>query len=115
VARSQLEENLDRALKKLYPREPLICDWPIKVGKQTLYVDRVIMGPKIAVEADGRQHDIFVAHFHKDPEGFAKSKQRDALKAQWLESNGWTLVRFAHNEKITTALLRKKILKALNA
>jgi very-short-patch-repair endonuclease len=113
MARSALEETLDSALKELYPRERIAEDMPIKVRGHSLFVDRVIRGPKIAIEIDGRQHTEFVAHFHKDKDGFAKHRMRDRIKDEWLRENGFTIVRINYDEKITKDILRAKIIGAL--
>jgi very-short-patch-repair endonuclease len=113
--RSKLEEALDAAIAQIYPHSQVAHDMPIKVrGGRVLFVDRVIRGARIAIEVDGRQHSEFVAHFHKDAGGFASHKERDALKEDWLDANGYTLIRFAHNEEISAETLRAKILEALN-
>jgi very-short-patch-repair endonuclease len=114
MARSHLEEALDIALKALYPFDNIAEDMPIKVRGKTLYVDRVIRGAKIAIEIDGRQHDEFVAHFHRDADGFKSHKQRDALKEAWLTANGYSIVRFKHTDTVTAETLRAAILEALN-
>lgn len=115
MARSKLEEDLDDALRKLFPHDRIKEDMPIKVRGKTLYVDRIIAGAKIAIEADGRQHFEFVAHFHKDAEGFKSHVERDRVKAEWLEQNGYTLVRISYAEEITFESVRRKILDALKA
>jgi very-short-patch-repair endonuclease len=112
-ARSKLEESLDAALHELYPQERIARDMPVKVKGRVLYVDRVIRGPRIAIEIDGRQHSEYVAHFHRDADGYAEHKTRDRIKEQWLEDNGYSLVRFNYNEEVTAVILREKILKAL--
>jgi very-short-patch-repair endonuclease len=112
MARSKLEDALDVAIASLYPHDPIQSDMPIKIRGRTLYVDRVIKSAKIAIETDGRQHSEFVAHFHGDADGFKSHKERDAIKAAWLEANGYTLIRFKHTDKITAETLREAILEA---
>jgi very-short-patch-repair endonuclease len=114
MARSHLEETLDAALKELYPFDNIAEDMPIKVRGRTLYVDRVVRGIKLAIEIDGRQHDEFVAHFHGDASGFKSHKERDALKEAWLQANGYSIVRFKHNDTVTAETLRAAILEALD-
>ena len=113
MARSGLEEKLDVAIREVFPMEPVIEDMPIKVRGKTLYVDRVLRNLKVAIEIDGSQHLEFVAFYHKDSQGFKDSQHRDRLKEEWLAANGYSFVRFAHNEAVTSITLRKKILKAL--
>lgn len=116
MARSKLEAQLDAAIKELYPRERVIEDMAIKVGPgRTLYVDRVIKASKIAIEADGRQHEEFVRWMHTDAAGFRSHQERDRVKAAWLKANGYTLVRINYDETISAARLREKILAALTA
>lgn len=112
-ARSKLEQALDDALHALYPLEPIKREVPIKVGGRTLYVDRILEGPALAIEADGRQHDVYTEHFHGDASGFKASKQRDGMKADALKAKGYTVIRFAYNETITAKTLRTKILQGL--
>lgn len=116
MARSKLEAQLDIAIKQLYPRERIREDWAIKVGPgKTLYVDRIIPGARVAIEADGRQHEEFVQWMHTDAAGFRSHQERDRVKAAWLKANGYTLVRVNYDETISAALLREKILAALTA
>lgn len=115
MARSKLEAQLDDALRELYPLEKIAEDMPIKVAPgKTLYVDRVIRGARIAIEADGRQHTEFVKMMHGDATGFKSHKERDRVKELWLRSNGYTLVRVRYDDTITAKLIRERILKALN-
>jgi very-short-patch-repair endonuclease len=112
-ARSSLEAALDEVLKQLYPEHSIRHDFPIKVNRATLFVDRVILALRLAFEIDGRQHSEFVAHFHVNAEGFKSHKTRDRLKEQWLEENGFTLIRIAPDEIITAKSIRSRIIEAL--
>lgn len=114
MQRSKLEVNLDLALKELFPHDKAHEDFAIKIGKQTLFVDRMLPTRKIAIEVDGRQHDEYIQHFHKDSDGFQASKARDQLKNSWLEANGYVVIRIAYNENMSTKSIRKAILKAIN-
>src|SRR5579872_6149336 len=110
MARSKLEQALDTALEELFPDDVILQDTPIKVGKRTLFVDRILPERQLAIEIDGRQHSVYVERFHKDAAGFKDSKDRDHQKELWLDANGFAFVRLKHNDKITAANLRKKIL-----
>lgn len=114
MARSKLEEQLDAALRELYPQQRIKEDMPIRVHGRTLFVDRVIPGPKIAIEADGRQHSEYVAHLHGSADGYAEHKYRDRIKEEWLAENGYVLVRVNHDEEINAQMLRERILNALH-
>lgn len=113
MARSKGEADLDTVLKKLFPNDTIVSEYPIQVGRTTLFVDRVIHDKKLAFEYDGRQHDEFSEFHHKDAEGFQASKHRDRLKMAWLDLHGYKLVRITHTEKISISLVRKKVLAAL--
>jgi very-short-patch-repair endonuclease len=114
AARSKLELAVDNALAALYPNEPIKHEVPIKVKGRTLFIDRMLKGPAIVIEVDGKQHDVFSEFHHQDAEGFKDSKARDLMKEQWAIGNGYTFVRIKHNETITTKTLRAKILEALH-
>ena len=113
MARSKLEEALDRAIKELFPFDTVLSEYPIKTHGKTLFVDRILPGRMIAIEVDGQQHDNFSAFFHKNADGWKSHQQRDSLKDQWLADNGYTLIRIKYNEKITKNLLRSKLLEAM--
>ena len=112
-AKSKLEESIDKALKAIWPRFPVVHEFPIKIGRTTLYVDRVLPQFKLAIEADGIQHGTFSHFFHKDHDGFQDSLKRDRMKQEWLEENDYTVIRFAHDEEVTPVIVRTRILKAL--
>ena len=115
MSRSKIEDQVDAALKVLYPHDTICEEEAISPRKGiTLFVDRMIKPKKLAFEIDGRQHDEFVEHFHRDAAGFASSQERDRMKTQWLKMQGYTLIRIKHNEKIDATTLRAKVLKALD-
>jgi len=113
MPRSKPESALYDILVKLFPNDRIVEQYPVKVAGKTLFVDFVIMDKGLAFETDGRQHDEFVAHFHKDADAFKASKERDRLKELVLRSLGYTLVRIKHDEKLTVATVRSKLLAAL--
>jgi very-short-patch-repair endonuclease len=113
VARSKGEADLDAALAVVFGPAAVRQEMAVKVFGKTLFVDRVLPGYMLAFEVDGQQHDEFIEHFHRDKEGYLSSKERDRLKARWLEVSGYTLIRFNSKDKITTDLLRSRIKVAL--
>lgn len=112
-ARSKGEADLDEALAAVFGPAAVTRELAIKVRGKTLFVDRVLKGYGLAFEVDGGQHDQFNEFFHGDANGFASSKERDRLKALWLEANGFTLIRFSSKDKITAELVRKRVQSAL--
>ncbi len=111
--RSELERQLDEALAILYPQDSILHDWPIKVGKKTLFVDRVICSRKLAFEMNGSQHGTYSSFFHKDAEGFASHKDRDKAKAEWLDNQGYSLISLEYTDKLDAENIRSKILEQL--
>ena len=62
-------------------------------------VDFLNATKKIAIEVDGNQHDEYVPFFHNNsPENYLNSLERDSLKRQWLELNGYTVIQIKQNE-----------------
>ena len=111
--RSKQEIELDKALAEVFGPAAIKSEKPIKIRGRTLFVDRVLESYRIAFEIDGRQHSEFVAHFHGDAQGFKESQARDSLKTQWLEANGYSIVRFAHNESVTAEAVRARLVAVL--
>jgi len=57
-----------------------------------MYVDFYIPSYLIAVEVHGRQHDVFVEHYHKNEQGWKEHRRRDKLKEEWADINDITYV-----------------------
>jgi len=114
MAKSKQERDLDAALAELYPLDKVLHEYAIRVDQRTLYIDRFLPQRMLAIEVDGRQHFEYCSYFHGDLDGFRKSQARDRRKVEWLNDNGYALVRFRYDEQITTALLRERIIKAYN-
>ena len=110
MVRSKREKQLDEVLTEMFPAYTMLQDYPITVGRKTLYIDRVVVGPNIAIEVDGKQHEQASEFFHRDKEGFYNSKANDKLKEMWCAMHDYVFVRFASAENITSKILRKKIL-----
>ena len=81
---------------------------------QRLYFDFFIKELGVFIEVQGRQHTEFVKHFHGTREAFLAQKARDNTKIEYVDAKGLCLVRFNFNEKITKALVRRKINKVLS-
>ncbi len=91
-------------------------EYPITVqteynGKRTLYIDLYIPQLKIAIECHGEQHFKPVKHFG-GIEGFKNQKKNDAMKEKWCKDNQVALAIIRFDDKITSSLLKKRILKA---
>ena len=113
---SKIANKIGGILNDMFPRlsAPRITEEIYVYYKgQKLFFDFYIKELSVYVEVQGRQHTEFVKHFHGEKEAFQAQKMRDNLKIQYVEENSRCLVRFNFNEKITKALVLKKITKVL--
>lgn len=104
-------------LTNLFPSKPIkqvFCEYYVNYKGQKLYFDFYIKKLDIFVEVQGQQHTKFVKHFHQDKEAFVNQKARDNLKIEWIEENGFGLIRINYDENITEALILDKITNAMN-
>ena len=114
---SKIADKVYAVLQDMFPRlsAPRITrEIYINYKGQRLFFDFLIKEIGVYIEVQGRQHTEFVKHFHGEKEAFLAQKARDNLKIQYVEENGECLVRFNFNEKITKALVKKKINKVLS-
>lgn len=112
-ARSRLEQLLDDAIAEVYGPDILVVhEMPIKIGRQTLYVDRAIPSKKLCFEAHGIQHTHDSDFFFKEKGSFRAAQQRDAAKLEALHDLGYSVVVVPHNWKGGVQSLRDMILKA---
>jgi DNA-binding CsgD family transcriptional regulator len=91
-AYSHGQDELVSMLKELFPYLHLITEHHVGSG---LRIDIYIPSIKLGFEFDGKQHDTFVSFFHKDEDGFIKSKQRDNNKDLMCVQKGIKLKRYA--------------------
>jgi len=113
---SRIADEIYSVLIKIFPRlsAPRVTkEIYVNYKGQRLYFDFFIKELGVYVEVQGRQHTEFVKHFHGEKEAFVAQKYRDNLKIQYVEEHGKCLVRFNYDEKITKALIKKKINKVL--
>lgn len=76
------------------------CNIPLGIRGKNLYLDIYLPHFNIAIEVDGRQHEVYVAHFHGDKMNFLTQKKNDRLKQDWCDINNITLVKFKETETI---------------
>lgn len=113
---SKIANDIYKILDEMFPRlsAPRITkEIYIRYKGQKLFFDFFIKELGVYIEVQGRQHTEFVKHFHGEKEAFQAQKIRDNLKIQYVEENAQCLIRFNFNEKITKALVHKKITKVL--
>ena len=63
----------------------------------------------IGFEFQGRQHETYVAHFHKDRKGFLDSQKRDLRKKDLCKEQKITLVCVGYNEELDRELILDKL------
>ena len=93
--RSEPHLHARRLLKELYPTQRILEEVPLPGTKQ--FADFYLPHRKAGVEVHGRQHYEFVAHFHKDRWGFARSKQNDSKKEAWCNINNIKYIVLPYN------------------
>ena len=81
---------------------------------QRLRLDFFLPSFNLAFEYHGRQHDNYVAHYHKDAAGYRSSKRRDRMKIDRAMDQGITLIVIWHNEELTVEYVKNKILETLS-
>jgi hypothetical protein len=80
-----------------------------------LFFDFYIKELDVFIEVQGRQHVQFVKHFHGTAENFRNQKMRDNLKIEYVQEKDKCLVRIYDTEKVTKALVLKKITKSMES
>tara|TARA_Y100001963_G_scaffold103851_2_gene143037 strand:- start:7321 stop:7719 length:399 start_codon:yes stop_codon:yes gene_type:complete len=94
--RSELHLHARSMLRQMYPTQRVLEEVPLPGTQQ--YADFYLPHRKAVVEVHGRQHYEFVAHFHEDRWGFAKSKQNDAKKEEWCNINNIKYIVLPYNK-----------------
>ena len=86
-------------LKKTFPLHTITEEISIRgFPSGTLYFDLAIVSIGYFFEISGEQHYKFTPFFHKNKLEFLKAQQRDRLKRDWAELNGFTLIEFRFDE-----------------
>ena len=100
---SDFEDTIERLLEEAFPRCMVKPQYPVKFGGDQLFVDFFIPSMNVAIECQGEQHYKFVAHFHKDKDGFTAHQARDAMKKQWAMKNKVKLIEIPYTNYPKTA------------
>lgn len=106
-------EKLGQILAEIFPGYVIKSEVPIKIGRQTLFVDFMIPSLNLAFEYDGIQHFKKISFFTATNHQFNVLKGRDAQKAHALSDLDYTLIRIKYNEELTTESLRERIKEAI--
>ncbi len=89
-----------KLLQALFPSYTIVEEVSLPGAGQTLYGDFYVCRLNILIEVQGKQHYVFVPHFHKDMEGFKQSLARDKNKKEWCELNQINYIELPHWENI---------------
>lgn len=95
---SQLHKNSYQALKKQFPHDIILHECSIKGFPKTLYFDIIVPRYKLIIEVQGQQHETFNSFHFENRVEFLRAQNRDRLKKEWCEKNGFKLVEFWYNE-----------------
>lgn len=106
---SKLSENVYALLKKVFPHYTILTEHFVVFKGSRLFFDFYIKEMGILIEAQGRQHDEFVKHFHGDAGGFLAAKQRDHLKMEYCEKKDLLLITFDEKEELSAKKLLNKV------
>lgn len=97
AAGSSYHKRARKLLSQLFPSD-IILEEVALPGTKGLRADYVLQNGKLMVEVQGRQHRVFVGHFHKHGLGFLQSLERDQKKREWCERNGIRLVSLQYDD-----------------
>ncbi len=96
--KSKFQWETGVVLRRIFPRFVILEEFNIPGSR--LHIDFLIPELRIAVEADGAQHNKFSPFFHVTREGFRRSQARDTNKNLWCNLNDIILVRVKKNEDV---------------
>jgi hypothetical protein len=85
------QRHLFDLAKQLYSKYSVVYEQ--EIPSLGLRFDIFIKELGVAIEYDGRQHEEYVEHFHKDINGYICSINRDRRKIEFCLENGIKLVR----------------------
>lgn len=89
---SRLSEDVRALIVQAFPFYKLRAEHYVNFRNTKLYFDFYLPELKIAFEAQGRQHDEFVEHFHGTAYNFKMYKKRDGFKKEWADENDVVLI-----------------------
>lgn len=111
---SKLSDDVYSLLKQCFPHYTIIKEYYISLDGSKLFFDFYVKELGILIEAQGRQHEEFIKHFHTDAGGFLASKHRDNLKLEYCERKNLILILFDDKDELTEESLLNKIWSRIN-
>ena len=111
---SKLSDIVYDTIRKVLPGLRITKEYYIRYKNKKLFFDFHIADLGLLVEVQGRQHVMFVKHFHGEKEKFLEQQHRDNLKIEYAENNNKAFVRFYYDEKITEELVMMRFNKVFD-
>lgn len=96
---SENHREARRLLKLVYPYDPPFEEVAIPGCGTELFLDFLLPGRLLAVEVQGRQHRVYVPHYHRSRTGFKRQMRRDALKREFCALNGLVILELHDDER----------------
>lgn len=92
ISRSNIQHEVGQKLQEMFPHETILEEFPIPGSRMT--VDFLIIRLNLAIEVNGKQHDVFSTFHHgeRNQLAFAGQVKRDVKKANWCEMNGFKYI-----------------------
>lgn len=103
---------LTAIMQKLLPGEDIETEHPIG---ERLRLDVYCPKYKVAAEYHGRQHFMFIPHFHGDKDGFLASQARDQRKIDICKDLGIALVSFRYCDTLSEDVVFDRLLDAIRS
>lgn len=96
-SRSKIQFKVKQFLKPLWKNQIVYEEFPVYGTR--MHVDILNATKRIAIEVNGPQHSNFNKFFHGGSRlKYLESIKRDVAKANWLESNNFTLIEIEEDE-----------------
>jgi hypothetical protein len=95
-SKSKFQFNIKQFFKQYWKYDNCVEEFPVLGTK--LNCDLINFDKMLAVEADGNFHNTFSKFHHKTRIGFLNSLKRDQKKDEWLQNNGFFIIRINEND-----------------
>jgi PDZ domain-containing secreted protein len=96
-SRSKIQFKVKQFLKSFWQNQIVYEEFPVYGTR--MHVDILNATKRIAIEVNGKQHSNFNKFFHSNSrQKYLDSIKRDVEKANWLESNNFTLIEIEEEE-----------------
>lgn len=114
---SKIHQTIYEFCKKRFPFYTILQEYSIKVNdngiEKVLFADIFIKEINLFIECNGEQHYKPNKFFFGGSFEFEKSKKRDEMKYDWIKKNGFILVIFRFDDKLSYESFNKIIDKKM--